>query len=342
MERIALDELTVVAEGITRPEDILVLPDGRVFASDASAAVSEILPDGSRRQIGNAGGEPNGLGVLPDGRVVMANFSSGSVQRLELDTGAVDVIAEQVDGQPITGANYPLVDPSGSVWVSCSSRQDAAIAMASGARDGYIFRLDPDGTTQMICDELPFPNCMTFDARREYVYVVLSTPSIVVRLRVLGDGALGKPEPYGPPLGGRGDDEYGPELLSAFAEPRVLAVGTRRRLWLRRRGEPLGHADGGEPCRGDHAGSRRLHRGRGSRWCRAAGTEQRRVGRVRQPRPLYRLALRYARGEDAKPGPGHDGRRARVSGATARCLRLVPWSATRPRRVSPSARTRAR
>jgi gluconolactonase len=223
MERIALDELTVVAEGITRPEDILVLPDGRVLASDASAAVSEILPDGSRRQIGNAGGEPNGLGLLPDGRVVMANFASGSVQRLDLDTGAVDVIAEQVDGQPITGANYPLVDPSGSVWVTCSSRQDAAVAMASGARDGYIFRLDPDGTTQMICEDLPFPNCMTFDARREYVYVVLSTPSIVVRLRVLGDGELGKPEPYGPPLGGRGDDEYGPELLSAFAEPPVLA-----------------------------------------------------------------------------------------------------------------------
>jgi sugar lactone lactonase YvrE len=223
MEGIALDELAVVAEGITRPEDILVLPDGRVFASDASAALSEILPDGSRRQIGNAGGEPNGLGVLLDGRVVLANFASGSVQRLDLDTGAVDVIADQVDGQPITCTNYPLVDPSGSVWVSCSSRQDAAVAMASGARDGYIFRLDPDGTTQMICDDLPFPNCMTFDAQREYVYVVLSTPSIVVRLRVLGDGALGEPEPYGPPLGGRGDDEYGPELLSAFAEPGVLA-----------------------------------------------------------------------------------------------------------------------
>jgi gluconolactonase len=75
----------------------------------------------------------------------------------------------------------------------------------------------------MVCDELPFPNCMTFDARGEYVYVVLSTPSIVVRLPVLGGGALGAPEPYGPPLGGRRDDEYGPELLAAFAQHEVLA-----------------------------------------------------------------------------------------------------------------------
>jgi sugar lactone lactonase YvrE len=223
VERIALDDLTVVADGVTRPEDILVLPDGRVFVSDASAAVSEILPDGSSRPIGSAGGEPTGLGLLPDGRVVMANFASGAVQRLDLTTGAVDVLAERVGDRPLTCANYPLVDLDGSIWVSCSSQQDAAVAMATGARDGYLFRLDPDGTTQLICDDLPFPNCMTFDAGHEYVYVVLSTPSIVVRLRLLGDGALGPPEPYGPPLGGRGDDEYGPEQLAPFAEPAVLA-----------------------------------------------------------------------------------------------------------------------
>ena len=69
---IGADDLRIVAAGLTRPEDVLVHPDGRVFASDASAAVSEILPDGSHRPIGAAGGEPNGLALLPDGGIVIA------------------------------------------------------------------------------------------------------------------------------------------------------------------------------------------------------------------------------------------------------------------------------
>jgi len=220
---IGADDLRIVAAGLTRPEDVLVHPDGRVFASDASAAVSEILPDGSHRPIGDAGGEPNGLALLPDGGIVIANFAAGVVQRLDLATGAVEVLADQVDGHPLTCANYPVVDADGSILVSCSSNLDPAVAMATGTRDGSIVRLGPDGTTRIVCDDLPFPNCMTFDARREHLYVVLSTPSVVVRLLVGAAGGLGPPEPYGPPLGSRRDDEYGPELVAAFGRPDVLA-----------------------------------------------------------------------------------------------------------------------
>ncbi|MDQ1432663.1 MAG: gluconolactonase [Actinomycetota bacterium] len=220
---IGVGELEIVADGISRPEDVLVHPDGRVFASDASAAVSELRPDGTHQPIGHAGGEPNGIALLPDGQLAIANFAAGTLQRLDLGTGAVAVLADRVDGRPLTCANYPVVDADGSIFVSCSSDLDPAIAMATGARDGSIVRVGVDGTTRVVCDGLPFPNCMTFDADREHLYVVLSTTSVVVRLRVLPDGELGAPEPYGPPLGTRGDDEYGPELVAAFGQPDVLA-----------------------------------------------------------------------------------------------------------------------
>jgi sugar lactone lactonase YvrE len=220
---IGVGDLQIVADGISRPEDVLVHPDGRVFASDASAAVSEIRPDGTHRPIGRAGGEPNGIALLPDGGIALANFASGVLQRLDLATGAVDVLADRAHGRPLTCANYPVVDVDGSILVSCSSHLEAAVAMATGARDGSIIRLAPDGTTRVVCDGLTFPNCMTFDAAREHLYVVLSTTSTVVRLRVLAAGELGAPEPYGPSLGERGDDEYGPELVAAFGQPDVLA-----------------------------------------------------------------------------------------------------------------------
>src|SRR5579871_2359510 len=157
---IPLSECSIAATGISRPEDVAITQDGRVLVSDASAAVSELRPDGSVVRIGDAKGEPTGINMLPDGSVVIGNFSAGLLPRLDLGSGEVTVLADGVGGQPLTAVNYPLVGKDGTVWASCSARQDPAVAMATGAEDGYIFRLAPDGTTSLVADGLPFPNCM--------------------------------------------------------------------------------------------------------------------------------------------------------------------------------------
>jgi sugar lactone lactonase YvrE len=223
VEPIPLGAFSIAATGIPRPEDIAIGPTGRVFVSDASAAVSELRPDGSIVRIGKAGGEPTGINLLPDGSMVIGNFASGVLQRLDLDSGDVDVLADEVGGERLTAVNYPLVGKDGVVWVSCSARQDPAVAMATGADDGYIFRLSPEGTTKLVADRLPFPNCMTFDAEGRAIYVVRSTVSDVVRMEVIDNERLGPPERYGPPLGDRRAEEYGPEQLESFGRPEVLA-----------------------------------------------------------------------------------------------------------------------
>jgi sugar lactone lactonase YvrE len=222
LEAIPLERFSVVASGISRPEDVAISPEGRVFVSDASSAVAEIRPDGTIDRIGKAGGEPTGINLLPDGTLIIGNFTTGTVQRLEVDSGAITVLADQVDGRPLTSVNYPLVGKDGTVWVSCSSRQEPAVSMATGATDGYIFRLDQDGTTALVADGLAFPNCMTFDHDGRFIYVVRSTVSDVVRMEV-HDDQLGPPERYGPQLGDRSVDEYGPEQLQSFERPEVLA-----------------------------------------------------------------------------------------------------------------------
>src|SRR5438093_2286318 len=121
---IGLEGLSRVAEGIARPEDVLVTPTGRIFASDASAAVSEIHADGSRTPIGDAGGEPNGLAMLGDD-LVIANFALGIVQLLELTSGRVATLVDELDGVPLGAVNFPLVDDRGVLWVSVSARGDA-------------------------------------------------------------------------------------------------------------------------------------------------------------------------------------------------------------------------
>jgi gluconolactonase len=220
---IALDTLSTVAHGVDRPEDVHVASDLRVFVSDSAAALSEIGADGSIRRIGHAGGEPNGFVLTADGRAVIANFALGVLQQLDLTTGRIETILEQVEGRPLGSVNYPVADRSGAIYVSTSTLHDPATAIATGAPDGFIFRLDLDGTVRVVADEVAWPNCMTFGDDERHLYVCRSAVADVARFEVLDSGRLGPPERYGPPLGERRPDEFGPDQLAAFGEPATLA-----------------------------------------------------------------------------------------------------------------------
>jgi sugar lactone lactonase YvrE len=221
VEPIPLDALSTTAHGVVRPEDLTVTPDGRVLASDAASAVAEILPSGGIRRIGKAGGEPNGICALADGSVLIANFASGALQRLDLDTGRVDTVVDRIGDDALGAVNYPLVDSHGAVWVSSSTRGDPAAAVLHATPDGFVFRVDSDGNARVVADGIPFANCMAFDAGEAHLYVCRSSLADVARFAVDG-GELGPAERYGPALGGRRDDELGPDHAGAFGDPKVM------------------------------------------------------------------------------------------------------------------------
>lgn len=239
MEALTISGLRRVAEGVERPEDVLGLPDGRVLASDSSSAVAQILPDGSYRPIGHAGGTPNGIAYLPSGRIAIANFHTGCLQILDLDSGKVEVLVDRtVDGTPLRYANYPLADPSGGVWLSCCTIDaDIPDALANPGPTGMIAYVTPAGEASVATRET-FPNCMAFDPAGTHLYVARTATTDVVRYEVLGPGRLGPAESFGPPLGGRRDDEVGDAVRGVTGEPEVA------RRW--------GFADG---CAFDAAGN---------------------------------------------------------------------------------------
>ena len=86
---IPLSSVRKIGVGLARPEDVVVSRDGRVWASDQQSACAEVLPDGSLRRLGKAGGAPNGINMDLEGRIVIANFFDGPVQRLDIGTGEV-------------------------------------------------------------------------------------------------------------------------------------------------------------------------------------------------------------------------------------------------------------
>ncbi len=200
---IPLTELTAVGKGLNRPEDVAVSREGRVFASNADAAVGEIFPDGSMQPIGAAGGEPNGINLTPDGKaIIIANFAGHSLQRLDLASGFVSTLCDTVEGRPLRSANYPIIARDGGIYCSSSTVTDNFVeSFIEGAADGFIARIDPDGSAAIVADEVIFPNGLALDADEDYLYCARTAPADVVRFPILGDGSLGTAEGYGPPLG---------------------------------------------------------------------------------------------------------------------------------------------
>jgi len=99
-----------IAEGIDRPEDVVVSAGGRVFASDHQCAVAEILPDGSFLRMGPKGGAPNGINMDRQGRILIANFG----------------IYDREEGRTSGAPTRPMPTPGPRRWTagrtgSCSS-----------------------------------------------------------------------------------------------------------------------------------------------------------------------------------------------------------------------------
>ncbi|GAA4289798.1 hypothetical protein GCM10023161_33150 [Mycobacterium paraffinicum] len=194
-----------------------------MFASDKASAVAELIDDNTVHHIGQAGGEPNGIAIDRNGHFLIANWGLGELQDLDPETGAIGVVlGEELDGRPLRWLNFVLVDSIGALWCSVSTTADDLIdTIARGTADGFIFRVAPDRqSAEVVADAVNFPNCMALDRDEDYLYVVRTLTADVVRFRIEGE-TLGPQEQYGPPLGGRRPDEYGPEYGRFLADPEV-------------------------------------------------------------------------------------------------------------------------
>ncbi len=220
---IRIADLHPVGRGVDRPEHVVVAGDGRVFASDRASAVAELIDENTFRRIGQAGGEPNGIALDRNGHFLIANWGFGVLQDLDPVTGAITaILSGHLEGRPLRWLNFVLVDSVGALWCSVSTMADDLLdTIARGTGDGFIFRVTPDRQlAQVVADAVSFPNCMALDRNDDYLYVVRTVAADLVRFPIHGE-TLGPPERFGPPLGGRRPDEFGPDVGRLLADPEV-------------------------------------------------------------------------------------------------------------------------
>ncbi|MCG7205031.1 SMP-30/gluconolactonase/LRE family protein [Streptomyces arenae] len=159
--------LHYVAVGGRGPEDVVTDPDGRVLTGVEDGRILRLDglgdPDTARvRVLAETGGRPLGLQLLPDGDLLVCDAERGLL-RVGLADGAVHVLADSADGEPLRFASNVVALSDGTVYFTVSSRRFPLaqwvgdIVEHSGT--GRLLRLAPGARTpEVACDGLQFAN----------------------------------------------------------------------------------------------------------------------------------------------------------------------------------------
>jgi gluconolactonase len=132
-------ETTLLASGLFFPEGPIAMEDGTLLCVELGRrTVDRVHPDGTVEVVSENGGSPNGIAIGPDGAVYVCNsggwdfievagfritapeqpadYSGGRIERVDLATGAVQVLYTECDGHPLTGPNDIVFDTHGGMW----------------------------------------------------------------------------------------------------------------------------------------------------------------------------------------------------------------------------------
>lgn len=214
-----LNQVKTIGHGIWRPEGVMALDDGSLYAADARGRCAHVHADGGTEFFGNVGGVPNGICLDAQGRCIIANIGSGEVQALSRD-GRHEVLMTHADGRRMTSPNFPFVDSKGRIWISNSTEElDSDSALSSPRPDGCIVLIE-EGRARIVAEGLYFANGITLDADESHLYVAQTMRRNILRYRVAGDGSL------------RQAEVFGPEILEARGFPDGIAFDEAGNLWV--------------------------------------------------------------------------------------------------------------
>ena len=154
------------------------------FADCLERRVMRMAPGAAPEPVFSVEDVPSGLGFLPGGDVLVVGMLSRKLLRWDGSGvrahGRLDEVAR---GTP----NDMVVAPDGRAYVG-----DMGFAMGSEDRDkpGSIVRVDPDGTTARVADDVGNPNGLAIDAARAHLFVAESTANRLARYDLGADGSL--------------------------------------------------------------------------------------------------------------------------------------------------------
>lgn len=202
-------QLELVTDGLQFPEGPIALADGSVVLVEIKRrTLTRVGPDGKHEIVAELGGGPNGAAIGPDGAVYVTNnggfqwhegpggtlaphgtaldYVTGSVQRVDLRTGAVKTLYEECDGVRLRGPNDLVFDATGGFWFSDLGKGDGNVMHM-----GHVLYARPDGSRiTRARDGMLTPNGVGLSPDQRTLYVAETHTSRVWAFAVQSPGVL--------------------------------------------------------------------------------------------------------------------------------------------------------
>ncbi|MFN2464103.1 MAG: SMP-30/gluconolactonase/LRE family protein [Candidatus Dormibacteria bacterium] len=229
LDGVGLDRLEIFVEGLDHPEGVTTGPNGDVYAGGEAGQVYRVdVTNRTLEQVGSTGGFLLGVTLDAAGRVYACDTKNLAVMRLDPGGGEATAWSTGTAARPMVNPNMLVFAADGFAYVTDSGHFDAA--------DGCIFRVAPDGRTDVWCDtSRNFPNGACLDVEGTGLYVAESTgvPALV-HIEISGDGRAGRrrivAELPGTVPDGVALDAEGNAYVTCYRPDRVVRVSPGGRL----------------------------------------------------------------------------------------------------------------
>jgi len=203
-----MTEFKEIASGLRFPEGPIAMPDGSVILVEiARGALSRVMPDGKVHVVAELGGGPNGAAMGPDGKIYVCNnggfdwherngrlmpglqpasYRTGSIQRVDPDTGKFETLYESCNGRKLNGPNDIVFDASGGFWFT-----DLGKTREHDSDRGAVYYARPDGSSiQQMIFPLERPNGCGLSPDEKTLYVVETPTARVWAFDLTGPGQI--------------------------------------------------------------------------------------------------------------------------------------------------------
>jgi len=196
------------------------MPDGSVLVVEIErGTLTRIEPDGHKEVVAAPGGGPNGAAIGPDGKCYLCNnggfewhedgrglrptlqakdYSGGRIERVDLESGEVEVIYTEGDGIALKGPNDVVADAHGGLWFT-----DLGKVRVDDQDRGRVFYARADGGgCHAVIHPMVMPNGIGLSPDGTRLYVAETEPCRLWEFEITAPGEVRK-EPWPSPHGGR-------------------------------------------------------------------------------------------------------------------------------------------
>ncbi len=159
-----MPQMREITSGLQFPEGPVAMEDGSVLVVEVTrGTLTRVRPNGSKEVVAETGGGPNGAAIGPDGKVYICNngglkftadghpteglpdgYTGGCIQRVDLDSGRVEVLYTECNGHQLRGPNDLVFDATGGFWFTdfgkVQERQKDRTAIYYAKPDGSLIK----------------------------------------------------------------------------------------------------------------------------------------------------------------------------------------------------------